>query len=209
VDKLKKQESQATQPDQLMNCAREIILEVGDAKWAKEVFAKAIAATADFINPVDYMGQISQMVLEDLKDPVWADEIMDRCLKNPKLETVEKFDIAYFYSQSSDPSNFHTKSISIYKDILKANHKNIEPEQFYQAADVIFNDLNDKDLTVKFLEQAAKLSKGAWDLVFIAQRYVELLEDKKTAQKFVDLAIKACEDADEVESIEQQVKEFM
>ena len=96
VDKLKKQESQATQPDQLMNCAREILLEVGDPKWAKEVFTKAIAATADFINPVDYMRQISQMVLEDLKDPVWANEIMEKCLKSPKLETLEKFDIAYF-----------------------------------------------------------------------------------------------------------------
>ena len=209
VDKLKKQESQATQPDQLMNCAREILLEVGDAKWAKDVFTKAIAATADFINPVDYMRQISEMVLEDLKDPVWANEIMEKCLKNPKLETLEKFDIAYFYSQYGEPDGFHARSISIYKDLLKVSPKNIEPEQFYQAADVIFNDLNDKDLTVKFLEQAAKVSTAAWDLIFIAQRYAELLEDKITAKRFVDLAVKACDDKDEVDSIKEQAKEFM
>ena len=192
-----------------MNCAREIVLEVGDPKWAKEVFAKAITATTDFINPVDYMRQISQMVLEDLKDPVWANEIMEKCLKSPKLETLEKFDIAYFYSQYGEPDGFHARSISIYKDLLKANLKSIEPEQFYQAADVIFNDLNDKDLTVKFLEQAAKVSTAAWDLIFIAQRYAELLEDKITAKRFVDLAVKACDDKDEVDSIKEQAKEFM
>lgn len=209
IDKLKKQVSQSTQPDQLMNCAREIVTELGDTKWAKDVFAQAIVATADFFNPVDHMRRISQMVLEDLKDPVWANEIMEKCLKNPKIDTLEKFNIAYFYSQYSDPANFHEKSISIYKDLLKANLKNIEPEQFYQAADVIFNDLNDKDLTIKFLEQAAKMSKAAWDLVFIAQRYAELLGDRKTAKKFVDLAVKACEDKDEVESIKEQAAEFI
>ena len=92
---------------------------------------------------------------------------------------------------------------------MKVSPKNIEPEQFYQAADVIFNDLNDKDLAVKFLEQAAKVSTAAWDLIFIAQRYAELLEDKITAKKFVDLAVKACDDKDEVDSIKEQAKEFM
>ena len=207
VDKLKKLETNASEPDQMMNIAHQIMEEVGDKDWAINVFKKSIELAHDHYDPVDMLRRISQSIIDNLSDYDWADSLISGAFSDKNTNAKDKINCAYFYSCFPDNEQFIKKSINLYTDCLKLS-KELSSEVLYQNASGIFHTLNQKELAIKYLVSAEKCIESPWDYIFIAKEYYGM-DDKKTAKKLSDLGLTKCEDDDEKESIKNEIKDYM
>ena len=207
IDKLKKLESNATEPDQMMNIAHQIMEEVGDKEWSINVFKKSIELAQDHYDPVDMLRRISQSIIDNLGDYDWANSLISSAFSDKNTNAKGKINCAYFYSCFSDNENFIKNSIKLYTDCLKLC-KELSSEDLYQSASGIFHNLNQKELAVKYLVAAEKCVESPWDYIFIAKEYYGM-DDKKNAKKLSDLGLAKCDDEDEKESLKNEIKDFM
>ena len=207
IDKLKKLESNATEPDQMMNIAHQIMEEVGDKEWSINVFKKSIELAQDHYDPVDMLRRISQSIIDNLGDYDWANSLISSAFSDKNTNAKGKINCAYFYSCFPDNENFIKNSIKLYTDCLKLS-KELSSEDLYQSASGIFHNLNQKELAVKYLVAAEKCVESPWDYIFIAKEYYGM-DDKKNAKKLSDLGLAKCDDEDEKESLKNEIKDFM
>jgi tetratricopeptide (TPR) repeat protein len=207
IDELKKLETNASEPDQMMNIAHQITEEVGDKDWAINVFKKSIVLAHDYYDPVDMLRRISQSIIDNLGDYEWADSLMSDAYSDKSTDAKGKITCAYFYSCFTDNESFIKKSINFYTDCLKLS-EDLSSEDLYQNASSIFHVLNQKELAIKYLISAEKCAESPWDYIFIAKEYFGM-DDKKSAKKLSDLGLSECEDDDEKESLEAEIKDYM
>jgi hypothetical protein len=207
IDKLKKLESNADEPDQMMNIAHQIMDEVGDKEWAINVFKKSIELANDHYDPVDMLRRISQSIIDNLGDFEWADSLISGAFSDKNTDAKGKINCAYFYSRFPDNEEFLKKSFKLYNDCLKLS-KELSSEVLYQNASGIFHTLNQKELAIKYLVSAEKCVESPWDYIFIAKEYYGM-DDKKNAKKLSDLGLAKCDDEDEKESLKNEIKDFM
>ena len=206
IDKLKKLENNASEPDQMMNIAHQIMEDVGDKDWAINVYKKSIELSQDHYDPVDMLRRISQSIIDNLGDYDWADSLISGAFSDKNTDAKGKITCASFYSCFADNESFIKKSIKIYTDCLKLS-KDLSSEVLYQNASGIFHTLNQKDLAIKYLVSAEKYVESPWDYIFIAKLYYEM-GDKKNAKKLSDLGLSKC-DKDEKESLKNEIKDYM
>ena len=207
IDKLKKLENNASEPDQMMNIAHQIMEEVGDKDWAINVYKKSIELSQDHYDPVDMLRRISQSIIDNLNDYDWADSLILGAFSDKNTDAKGKVACAYFYSCFSDNESFIKKSINLYTDCLK-HSKDLSSEDLYQNASSIFHVLNQKELAIKYLVSAEKCVESPWDYIFIAKEY-HAMGDKKSSKRLSDLGLSKCDDDDEKESLEAEIKDFM
>ncbi len=207
IDKLKKLESNASEPDQMMNIAHQIMEEVGDREWAIIVFKKSIDLAHDHYDPVDMLRRISQSIIDNLGDYDWADSLISDALSDKNTNAKDKVTCAYFYSCFADNEFFIKKSIKLYTDFLKIS-KELSSQDLYQNANSIFHTLNQKELAIKYLVSAEKCVESPWDYIFIAKEYYEM-GDKNSAKKLSDLGLAMCEDEDEKVSLKNEINDYM
>lgn len=207
IDKLKKLESSADQPDKMMNIAHQIMEEVGDKEWAINVFKKSIELAHDDYDPVDMLRRISHSIVDNLGDYDWADTLISTAFSDKNTDAKGKITCASFYSSFADNESFTKKSIKLYTDCLKLS-KELSSDILYNNASVIFHVLNQKELAIKYLVSAEKCVESPWDYIFIAKEYYGM-DDKKTAKKLSDLGLTKCEDDDEKESLKNEIKDYM
>ena len=207
IENLKKLESNATEPDQMMNIAGQIMQLVEDREWAINVFNKSIELAHDYYDPVDMLRRISQSIIHYLGDYDWADSLISGAFSDKSIDAKGKVTCAYFYSCFSDNESFIKKSIKLYTNCLKYS-KDLSSEDLYQTASSIFHDLNEKELAIKYLISAEKYVESSWDYIFIAKEY-HAMGDKKSAKRLSDLGLSKCEDDDEKESLEAEIKNYM
>lgn len=207
VDKLKKLEDSASQPDQMMNVAQQIVEEIGDKDWAKNVFEKSIELSKNWYDPIDMLRMIAQTIVEQLDDSDWADKLIESALDSKNISAKNKLTCAYFYTCFPDNSQFIDKSKKLYADIIKLS-KDLTSEDLYQSASTIFYSTNDKELAISYLAAAENRAESPWDYIFIAQEYAALNEIEK-AQKIAELGLSKCEDDDEKTSLKDTISGFL
>ena len=156
IENLKKLESNATEPDQMMNIAGQIMQLVEDREWAINVFNKSIELAHDYYDPVDMLRRISQSIIHYLGDYDWADSLISGAFSDKSIDAKGKVTCAYFYSCFSDNESFIKKSIKLYTNCLKYS-KDLSSEDLYQTASSIFHDLNEKELAIKYLNFCRKI----------------------------------------------------
>jgi tetratricopeptide (TPR) repeat protein len=207
IDKLKKLEANADQPDKMMNIAHQIMEEVGDKEWAIIVFKKSIELAHDDYDPVDMLRRISHSIVENIGDYDWADTLISAAFSDKNTDAKGKITCAYFYSCFADNESFTKKSIKLYTDSLKLS-KELSSDVLYNNASVIFHVLNQKELAIKYLVSAEKCIESPWDYIFIAKEYYGM-GDKNNAKKLSDLGLAKCDDEDEKESLVNEIKDYM
>lgn len=207
IDKLKKLESSANQPDQMMNVAQQIMEEVGDRDWAKKVFEKSIELSKNWYDPVDMLRIIAQTIVEQLDDFDWADKLIEGSFKSHDIDAKGKLTCAYFYTCFPDNVQFLEKSKKLYDDLINFSG-DLTSEDLYQNASTIINSIKDKDLAIKYLLAAENKAESPWDYVFIAQEYVAL-DDKNKARELSSLGLSKCADDDEKASLRDTIDGFI
>jgi hypothetical protein len=95
----------------------------------------------------------------------------------------------------------------LFTDLLKLA-KELTSETLYNSARVIFNDLNNKELALKYLIASEVSIESPWDYIFIAKIYHQM-GDIKNAIKFSELGLSTCDDTDEKESLKNEINDFM
>lgn len=207
IEKLKKLEANASEPVQLMNIGTQIIEELDDREWAAQVYRNSIKLSKTCYDPIGARVGIALTIAKQLDDFEWANSLVEEELSDSTLKAKKRLECIWFYTNFPGNDVFIAKANDLYSDFLNLS-ADFTSDDLYQSASVIFNDLNNSDLAIKYLQEAEKRAESPWDFIFIAKEYANMT-DKKNAQRLADIGLSKCDDKDELDSLKSDVDDFM
>jgi hypothetical protein len=199
IDKLKAREVQATDSEELLSLAIDIMREVDDVEWATAVFESALskADKCDIVRRicgelVSYTGRYDIAIRS-------IDNAISKHAKDPK----DLLSIISFFASNADQDGFRERALTIYSDIILTGLDVLTCEDIYQEASQILDELDNRDLALTFLDEAEKKAESHWDFIGIAKEYA-FAGDRLNFDRLIKKARENAGDADDLEAVDQE-----